>query len=180
MLHLQEPLHRELGLDGYIRALAEAHLVRVGLHLLEQTGFGQIAFDLLAHVEAVQADIKACCLAEGAVVVKDVDRRQIILLAQHVVVDVMRRSDLQATRTELNVDIVVLNDGNYAAHQRHDDFAAFQPYVLRVVGVYAHRGVSHDGFGARRGHYGIRLSCFFVAVNDAAFRQVLGICPPST
>ncbi len=167
MPHLQEPLHRQLRLDGHIRALAEAHLVDIRLDLLHQSAALEVGLDLTAHVEAVHADIQSGSLADGAVVVEDVYRRQVVLLAQHVVVHVVCRCHLQAARSELNVHVVVFDDGNDAVHQRHDDLLAAQPVVLRVLGVDAHCRVAHYRLGARRGNDGI-AAALAVAVHHLA------------
>ena len=75
--------------------------------------------------------------------------------AEVVVVDIVGGRHLQAARTELYLNIAVLNDGNHAAHEGYDDFMAAQPLVLRVFGVDTHGRVAHDGFGAGRSHHGV-------------------------
>ena len=71
------------------------------------------------------------------------------------VVDVVRWSNLQASRSKLNVHVIVFNHGYFAAHQRHDNMLSFEPSVLWVVGIDAHGGVAHDCFGASGGNHGI-------------------------
>ena len=75
-------------------------------------------------------------------------------LTQHIVVGVVGRCHLQATSTELDVHITVLDDGNHAVHQRYDDLLALQPLVLRVLGVDTHGGIAHDGFRTSGCYYG--------------------------
>ncbi len=87
-------------------------------------------------------------------------------LAQHVVVGIVGGSHLQTARTELDVDVAVLDNGNDTTHQRDDDLVALQPLVLRVLGVYTHSRIAHDGLRARRGHDGI--VALFVLVDDVA------------
>ena len=155
MFHLEEPLHGELRLDGHIGALREAYLIIIVFHFFHQAGLFQVDGNLAAHVEAVHAHVESGGFADGAVVVEDVDGGQVVFLAQHVVVHVVCRSHFQAARTEFDVHVVILNDGDAAVHERHDDFLAFQPRVLRVGGVDAHGRVAHDGFGACGGHHGV-------------------------
>ncbi len=112
VLHLQEPLHGELRLDGHIGAFAATYLINIGFHLLQQTGGSEVFLYLLAHVETIHADIETGCFAKGSVIVEDIDRGQIILLAQHVVVHIVGGGDLQTACTEFDVHIVVLDDGN--------------------------------------------------------------------
>ena len=76
-------------------------------------------------------------------------------LSQHVVVYVVGRRNLQAACSELNIHITVLDDGDNASDERHNDFPSLQPLVLRVFRVDAHGRVAHDGFRTCRGNYGI-------------------------
>ena len=168
VLHLEEPLHGELRLDGHVGTLGEAHLVGVGLHLLQQAGGGEVFLNLFAHVEAVHTYVQTGGFAQGAVVVEDVDARQVVLLAQHVVVHVVGRCHLQAARTELYVHIVVLDDGDDTAYEGHDDFLALQPLVLGVGRIDTHGRIAHDGLRAGRGNYGI-AAALGIAVNHFTF-----------
>ncbi len=70
----------------------------------------------------------------------------------------MCRGDFQTSCAEFDVDIAVLDYGNHAVHKRHDDFAAFEPCVLRILGVDAHGCVPHNGFRTGCGYHGIALS----------------------
>ena len=164
VLHLEEPLHGELRLDGYVGTLGEAHLVGVSLHLLQQAGGGEVFFNLFAHVEAVHAYVQAGGFAQGAVVVEDVDARQVVLLAQHVVVHVVGRRHLQTARTELYVHVIILNDGDDTTYKGHDDFLTLQPLVLGVGRIDTHGRIAHDSLRAGRGNYGI-ATAFGIAVN---------------
>ena len=155
VFHLDEPLHGEFRLDGYVGSLGEAHIVGVGFHLLHQSGPGKVFLNLVAHLEAIHSHIETGLGRKRTVRVEDVDRGQVVLFAQHVVVDIMGRRHLETTRTKLNVDILVFNHRNHAAHQRHDDLLAAQPLVLGVVGIDAHGRIAHDSLGTRGSHHGI-------------------------
>ena len=91
-----------------------------------------------------------------------------MLLAQHVVVHIVGGSDLQAARTKLDVDIIILDDRDDAVDQRHYDFLAAQPLVLGVGRVDAHGGVAHDGLWTRGGHHSIAAT-LLIGVDDFAF-----------
>ena len=164
VLHFEKPLHRQLRLNDHVGTFRIAHLVGVGLDLLEQAGLLQVLFDLTAHVEAVHAHIHAGSLADGAVVVEDVNGFQVEFFAQHVVVDVVGRRYLEATRTKLDIDIVVFDDRDFAAYQGHHHFFAFEVLVLGVVGVDTHGGIAHNRFGTGGRHNGIPLLAYdFIA-----------------
>ena len=153
VLHLQEPLQREARLDGRVGvALAVAHLVVVVLHLLHQSSSLQVLGNLLTAGEAIHAHIDGRLVADGSVGVEDVDGLQVVGLAQHIIVLIVGRCHLQTARSELDVHVAVFDDGNLAVHQWDDDLAAFQPLVLRILGVDAHGGIAHDGLRTRSGH----------------------------
>ena len=103
VLHLEEPLCRELWLDRHIGTLRETHLIIIVLNLLHQTGVLKVDGNLLAHIHAVHAYIETCCLADGTVVVEDIDGFQTVLQTEGVVVDIVSWSHLQATSTELDI-----------------------------------------------------------------------------
>ena len=67
----------------------------------------------------------------------------------------MCRGDLEAACAELNVDVVVLDDGDLAPHERDNDTPSAEVLVLRVVRIDAHGRVAHDRFGAGGSHDGI-------------------------
>ena len=83
-----------------------------------------------------------------------------MFLTKHIVVDVVSWSHLQAARTELNVDVLILDDWNHAVHQRHDDFLAFQMLILRVVRVDTHGGVAHDCLRTCCSHHCVTVFAF--------------------
>ena len=149
-IHLEEPLHRELRLDGHEGTLGVTDLIRVVLDLLHQTSCDEVSLDLLTHVEAVHASVGATMLVERAVVVEDIDGLELVLLTEHIVIDVVRRRDLQTARTELDVDVLVLDDGDCTADDRHDELLATEEVIALVIGVDTYGGVPHDGLGTGR------------------------------
>ena len=113
------PLIGQQRLDHGMAAVAARHhqLVRPGL--FQQSLFFQIADDVPTSLEAVQTAI-----GFGGVVVdagagrEDVDQRQVMTLADRVVVEVVGRSDLDAAGAEGRVHVLVGDDGNIASGQR--------------------------------------------------------------
>ena len=79
----------------------------------------------------------------------------------------MRGGDLEAAGAELNVDVVVLDDGNLAPHERNNDAPSAEVLVLRVVRIDTHGRVAHDRFGSGRSHDGIPV------FTDDAIAQVV-------
>ena len=166
MLHLEEPLRGELRLDRHVRALREAHLVVVVFHLLHQSGVLEVDSNLLTHVHTILTDIQTGSLRDRTVIVEDVDGLKMVLQTQHVVVDIVGGRHFQTARTELDIDISILNDGYDAVHQRYDDMQSLEPCVLHILGVDAHRRVAHDGLRTGRGHHCI--IAFGILVHDVA------------
>ena len=173
VLHLQEPLHGKLRLDGHTCALRATYLVVVVLNLLHEASGNHVFGDFFAAGEALHTDIllqsddeiighahlsqrfllgRGDAVAEGGIVVEDVYGLEVVLLAEHIVVDIVGRGDLQAACTKLDIYIFVLDDGDDAAHNGHNHLLALQPLVLWVVGVDAHGYVAHDGLRAGRGN----------------------------
>ena len=51
--------------------------------------------------------------------------RQAVLLAEVVVIQIMRRRHLERTGSEFHIDVVIENDGDAAVDERHKGVAAF-------------------------------------------------------
>ena len=96
-----------------------------------------------------------------------------VCLAQHIVVGVVCRGNLQTSCTKLYVYIAVLDDGNDTSHEWYDNLLASKPLVLGVFGVDTHRGVAHDGLRARGGYHCI--VALLVLMDDIAFGCLVNI-----
>ena len=168
VLHVDKPLERQARLDSHLGAFREAHFVGVVFYLFEQSGCIQVLHYLLAHIEAVHTHIQRRLLRHCAIGVEDVDGFKVMGLAKHIVVHVVSRSHFQATRTELYVHVAVLYHINHAAHQWHYHLLALEPLVLGVLGIDAHSGVAHNGFGAGSGNHSITAS-LCIAMHHFAF-----------
>ena len=152
-VHLQEPLGGKLGLDDGVRPLGVAHRRGVVFHLHQVAGFLQHLHDLLAGDETVLADEDLRVLVQLAVVVDDLEDRQVVAQADLIVVHVVRRGHLQAAGTEVHLHVIVLDHGDFPVDQRDQDLLAAQPVMALVVRVHADGGVGHDGFRTgRRDH----------------------------
>ena len=127
------------------------HLVGVRLDLVEQAQRLEHLDDALARLETIKAvqrhgrgghvgafeEIGVAVERDLAELVEHVDLAQVVALAHVEVVEVMRRRDLDGTRTLLGVGIIVADDGNEAADQRQLHLLAdemLQRLVLRVHG----------------------------------------------
>ena len=125
-------------------AFRATDLVDIIFNLLHESGFYEVGSDLLTHVKSVHADIHACSFVDSSVTVEDVDSLEVVFLAEHVVVLVVSRSDLEATCTEFDFDVAVFDDRDYTIDKRHNHLLALKPLVLRVFRIDAHSCVAHD------------------------------------
>ena len=173
VLHLEEPLCRELWLDRHIGTLREAHLIIIVLNLLHQTGVLKVDGNLLAHVHAVHTYIETCCLADGTVVVEDIDGLQTVLQTEGVVVDIVSWSYLQATGTEFDIYVCILDDRNLAVYERHDHVLALQPGILLILRVDTHGRVAHDGLRTGCCYHGIVT--LLILVNHVLLIHLLAV-----
>ena len=112
LLHRHKPLHRQLRLDSYACTLRVAHIVGVSLGLFEQLCCLQILLNLLAALEAVYAHIHTNLIVDCAVVVEDVDSFEAILLAEHIIINIVCWGNLQGTCSELDINILVTDNRN--------------------------------------------------------------------
>ena len=152
LLHREEPLHRELGFDRYAGTFGITHVIGVVFGFLQQADRVEILFDLFAQGEALHTGIKPYLVVDRAVVVEDVYRFEPVFFTEHIVVHVVRRSNLQGTRAESDVHVRIADHGHRPAHQRDDDPGVFgQPGVAFVVGIDAEGRIAEDRFGPCRG-----------------------------
>jgi len=149
---LDVPLISQERLDDRVTAIPARHHQLVRLDVLHQSQFFQIGDHSFAGLEAIQAAIFV-----GAVVVdfgiggEDIEQRQLVALADRVVVEIVRRRDLDAAGAEGRIDVFVGNDGNRAARQRQGYMQADQILVALVVGMHGNGGIAQQGFRAGGG-----------------------------
>ena len=168
MLHAYEPLKRQTRFYGNFGAFRQTDIVGIVFFLFKQTGFAEVVDNGLAAVEAVHADIHACDRCYSGVFVEDIDGLEIVLLAQHVVVLVVRRSHFETAGTEFDFHIPVFDYRNDAVHQRNNHLAPLEPCVFEILGIDAHRCVAHNGLGTGGGDNGI-VAAVVVGMHNGAF-----------
>ena len=128
-LDLDEPLRRDARLDDRVAALAVADGVDV-LHDLDQQALAlQVLDDAAAALGAIQAGIRARRPRSSAPVGHDIDRGQIVALADLVVGRVVRGRHLDRAGAERRVHRLVGDDRDDAPEGRQDRLAPDQPAV---------------------------------------------------
>ena len=123
---------------------------------------------MATHVQAILSDVKFGGFAQSSVVVEYIYGSQLVLLTQHIVVDVVRRRYLQTARAESDIYIFVFNDRDLATNERNDYFLALEPLIFGIFRVDTHCRISHYRFRTRRCNDSIAPP-FLVDVYDGAF-----------
>ena len=158
-LDFHVPLVGQVGLDHRVRPVAARNHQLVVLDFFEQAQFLHVLDNLLTGLESIHAAVGfRRAVVDAGVVVENVDDFQVVALADLVVVEIVRRRDLDAAGTEFRVHVVVGNDGYAAAGQRQLDFEPDQFGVALVLRVHRERAVSQHRFGARGGDHHVALA----------------------
>ena len=150
-LHLYKPLGRHQRLHVVMAAVAGADVVGKRLDLHQQAELFQLLHHGFAAGFAGHAREFAGVFVHGAVVVEHANDGQIVALGDLEVVGVVRRGHLHRAGAELQIGIVVGDDGNFAVHDRQGDGLAYHVLVALVGGVDAHAGIAQHGFRAGGG-----------------------------
>ena len=96
-----------------------AHVVGVVLDLLHEAKRLKVLHHELAGGEAIHPPILlGHRIAESSVGQEDVHELEFVALAYFVVVGIVARCDLHASRTELGIDVAILDDRNLTSDQR--------------------------------------------------------------
>ncbi len=152
--HRHEPLVGEVRFNHHAGTVAARHHQLVVDDLLQQAEGIQVADDLFARHVTVHAAVGLGHLVvHGGVDGEQVDHRQVVALADVVVIEVVRGRDLDAAGAEVGVDIVIADNRDLAVRQRQADHLADHVAVARVFRVYRHGGIAEHGFRARGGDH---------------------------
>ena len=153
-LDVDEPLIGEQGLEDGVAAIAARHGELVRLDSLDESEFLQVGEDTRPCKRAVEAAVRGGHLiVERRVRVHDVDQGQAMTDAHLVIVEVVRRRDLDAAAAELRVDVGVADDGNVARRQRQVHAAADQMPIPFIIGMHGDGGVSQQSLRPRGRHH---------------------------
>ena len=163
-VHLHEPLVAQERLDGGLRAVAVHQRDRAVLDLLEVAERLHVLDDPLASRKHRQPGVLPAVLVERAVRVQDVDDADLLVaLIARIVVGIMSRRDLHATRPQCFVrEQSIGNDRDDSPGQRNANMLADEMRVPLVGRMHADGGVAEHRFGAGGGE-GNALAGFVVA-----------------
>ena len=129
------------------------------LDALQQTAGFQVIHNPLAGLEPIQAAIGlGRLLIQARVFIQHINQRQAVPLADLVIVEVVRRRDLDATGSEFLVDVVIRDDRDGAAGQRQFQFETDQVRVTLVARIDRDRGIAQQCFRTRGGDHHVTFA----------------------
>ncbi len=172
-VHLQEPLHGELRLDYYLRALRIPHLVVVILDFFNQALFLKVGNDFLADIETVMPHIHPAGFRNCAVGIEYVDCLEIVFFPEHIVVHVMGRRYLEAACAEIHLHILIHYHWHGTPYQRHDNLLPFEPLITFVVGIDTYGGIAEDGFRTRSRHNDVAVFPLYIIFKVEQLRMLV-------
>jgi hypothetical protein len=159
------------GFDGGLRERRDAHVPLIGqprlehraaaisawngqrmrLDFLQQAERLEVCDHEFASLEAIERAILLRHLViERRIRIEDVDERQVVTLADFVVVEVVPRRDLHAAGAERRIGVLVADHGDQPICERQSDLLADQVSIALVLGVHGHCGVAEHRFRPRR------------------------------
>ena len=175
LFHGDEPLHGEARLDDGAGALGAAHLVGVVLHLDQVASRVECSCEGLAGLEPVLSLEFSADRVDRAVGVEHVDDLEVVLLAEFVVVRVVGGGHLEATRSELAVDVLVEDDRDAPAGDGDDGPLAVEVGVAFVLRMDADGRVGEDGLRSGRGDGEPVVRAFDLVAHVVELGLLLGV-----
>ena len=141
-LNLDEPLHREAGLDNIhaAAALADREHVILGVH--QESLDLKISEHSLARFVAIEPGIGGTVLVDARELVHDLQHRQVVSFADHEVVRIMRRRHLHRTCPEFGIREFIGNNRDLAIDQRKPQLLANQLAVSLIIWTHGHGNIA--------------------------------------
>ena len=150
---VDEPLVGEERFEHRVGAIPARHHELVRLDAIHEPERRQIGDDAFAGRGAVEAAIgRGHLVVERRVQGHHVDHRQSMTQSDFIVVEIVRRRDLDAAGAERRVDVIVADHRDVALGERQAHLPADQVPVALIVGMHGDRGVPQHGLGPRRRH----------------------------
>ena len=146
LIHLDEPLGGQTRLDHNPCPLRVAYGMHTVFNLNQSAQLFQFLDCCLAGFKAIHADEFPSQLVHGAIVIHDIDLRQIVALADLKVVGVMGRGDFYDTRSKFWVGMFIGHDWDWFVYDRQNNIFANQVLVARVFWIDRYRHIPKHGF----------------------------------
>ena len=147
-----KPLLRQPRLELGVATIARHNGMIVVFYMIKKTQSLEFRNDGFTCFIARHAAELAIALNNNRMLVENVDLLKVVALTHGIVVRVVGRSGLHATRTELGIDIVVGKNRNLTTYDRQIDRLANKMLVSLVLGAYRNTGIAQHGFGTGGGN----------------------------
>jgi len=150
-LDAHEPLIGQIGFDHGLRTIAARDHQLVLVDAGDEACRVEFGDDALAGFEPIETP-KALrnLVIQGRIGREHVDHRQIVALTDGIIVEIVGWRDLDATRPEFGVDIVVGNHRDLTVGERQQHGLADDAAIALIGRVYGHRRVAEHRFRTRR------------------------------
>ena len=97
-------------------------------------------------------------------VVYDLEHRKVVTETYLIVVSVVGRGNLETSRTEIHLDIIILDNRDLPVDQRNEHLLATQPMMTFVFRVHADGSIRHNRLGTGGGNDEILVGRIAVTV----------------
>ena len=143
--HLDEPLLGEIGFNNHICPLGVTNIVLILLNTHKIAKLFQILENFVASIKSVHTAITKI-ISHPAIFTDNGENREIVSPGNLIVVGIMRRSNFQRSGSELNVNIIISNNGNMASCNRNNGMSSNQMTIPWIVGVNGNSNVCQNRF----------------------------------
>ena len=154
LAHGHVPLFREHRFDDFARAGHARHHVLMRLDVDQKAERFEVFDSGLAAFVAIHAAVLGrAVFIHVSGLVEYAQHFEVVTLADLKVIEVVSRRDLDATRTEVLVDVLVGNHRNFAIGERQLEHLAHQVLVAFVVGVNSNGLIAEECFRTGSGNH---------------------------
>ncbi len=146
VIHLHEPLFLHHRFDGRAAAVMGSYVVGEVLDADEKSHRIEFLYDCLTGFVTVHSLILAAVLIDGGIVVKDIDDRKIVSLADLKVVRIMCRRDFDDTGSFRRIGVFIADNRNFAVHNRKPCIFADEIFIACIVRINCKRSIAEHRF----------------------------------
>ena len=104
--------------------------------------------DSLTSLKTIHTCILGIVFSDLGIICHDIDDLKVMTLSYLKVIRVMRRSDLNYTGTEIDINIIVGNNGDLTTYKRKDQHLADDILISLVLGIYCYSSITEKCLGS--------------------------------
>ncbi|CAB4881786.1 unannotated protein [freshwater metagenome] len=151
LVHLHEPLEGDQRLNALARTVREGHNVRVVLHPADQSERLKVLDDLCLSLAGCHPCVTASVFTHAPVLADYTQLWELVAASDLKVIRVMAWSDLQSSRAEVELDVIVRDDRDQAVRKWKRDLLADQVLVALIIGMDGNSNVGKHRLGPNCG-----------------------------